>query len=97
MEPRKRTDSSVDWGVSQGDGGEWGWVLSVVHNHLHCLESVELQVVLAAPGHQMVNLPPVGRLIPTRDEPDDGGVVCKLQELDRLVAGGAAVGVQGEE
>ncbi len=45
----------------------------------------------------MVNLPPVGRLIPTRDESDEGGVVSKLQELDGLVTGGAAVGVQGEE
>ena len=42
----------------------------------------------------MVNLPPVGRLIPTRDEPRDRGVVCKLQELDGLVTGGATVGVQ---
>ena len=46
----------------------------------------------------MVHLPPVGRLVPTRDESDEGGVViCELQELDRLVTGGAAVGIQGEE
>ena len=38
------------------------------HTHLHCLYSIKLQVVLAAPGHQMVNLPPVGGLIPARDE-----------------------------
>ncbi|MEQ2249969.1 phosphoinositide-3-kinase, regulatory subunit 4, partial [Ilyodon furcidens] len=30
------------------------------------------------------------------DESDQGGVVRKLQKLDRLVTGGAAVGVQGE-
>jgi len=36
---------SVNWGVTQGDGGRWGWVF------LHCLESVELQVVLTTPGH----------------------------------------------
>ncbi|KAK7945183.1 hypothetical protein WMY93_000911 [Mugilogobius chulae] len=34
-----------------------------VHDHLHCLLSVELQVVAAAPGHQPVYLPPVDRLI----------------------------------
>ena len=51
---------------------------------------------MSAPGHQMVNLPPVGGLIPTRDEPDQGGVIRKLQELDGLVTGGAAVSVQGE-
>ncbi len=45
----------------------------------------------------MVSLPPVGGLIPTRDESSEGGVVCELQELDGLVTGGAAVGVQGEE
>lgn len=43
----------------------------------------------------MVNLPPVGRLIPTRDEPSEGGVLCTLQELGGLVTGGAAVGVKG--
>ncbi|KAF7643464.1 hypothetical protein LDENG_00239040 [Lucifuga dentata] len=52
---------------------------------------------MSAPGHQMVNLPPVGRLILTRDESDEGGVIRKLQELDGLMTGGAAVGVQGEE
>ncbi len=45
----------------------------------------------------MVNLPPVGGLIPTRDESNEGGVVRKLQELDGLMTGGAAVSVQGEE
>ncbi len=39
----------------------------------------------------MVNLPPVGRLIPIRDESNDGGVVRKLQELDGLMTGDAAV------
>ena len=45
----------------------------------------------------MVNLPSVGGLVPTRDESNDGGVACELQELDRLVTGGTAVGIQGEE
>jgi len=88
---------SVNGGVTQGERGWWGCVLSEVHNHLHCLQSVTLQVVLAAPGHQMVRLPPVGGLIPIRDDSNEGGVVCKLQELDGLVTGGAAVGVQREE
>ena len=35
-------------------GDEWGWALSEIHNQLNCLKSVELQVVLATPGHQMV-------------------------------------------
>ena len=55
-------------------------------------------VVQSAPSCQMVNLPPVGIPIPTRDPPSEGGVVRKPQEeLDRLVIGGAAVGIQGEE
>lgn len=29
----------------------------------------------SGPGHQMVNVPPVGGLIPTRDGPSEGGVV----------------------
>ena len=45
----------------------------------------------------MVSLPPVGGLVIIRDESDEGGVVRKLQKLDRLVTGGATVGVQGEE
>ncbi len=45
----------------------------------------------------MVNLPPVGGLIPTRDESSEAGVIHELQELDGLMIGSAAVGVQGEE
>jgi len=45
----------------------------------------------------VVSLPPVGRLFPIRVEPSEGGVIRKLQELDGLVTGSAAVGVQGEE
>src|SRR4029434_5890935 len=33
---------SVDWGVSQGDGGGRGWVLSKVYNHLHCFQSISV-------------------------------------------------------
>ena len=52
---------------------------------------------MVAPGHQMVNLPPVGRLASIRDESNEGGVARKLQELDRLVTGSAAVCVEREE
>ncbi len=45
----------------------------------------------------MVNLPPVGGLIPTRDEPNEGGVIHKLRDLNRLMTGGAVVCLQGEE
>ncbi|CAB1417436.1 unnamed protein product [Pleuronectes platessa] len=87
MVPRKRKDSAVTR----------GWVPSEVHNHLHCFQSIELQVVQITPGHQMVNLPPVGGLIPTREEPNEGGVISELKEFDGQVPGGAAVGIQGEE
>jgi len=46
--PRERKDSKVSTGES----------------HCWVLESIELQDVLPAPGHQMVNLPPVGRTNP---------------------------------
>ncbi len=39
----------------------------------------------------MVNLSPVDGLIQTKDELNEGGVICVLQELDRLMTGGAAV------
>ncbi len=35
--------------------------------------------------------------MPTRNGSDEGGVVHEHQELDGLMTGGAAVGVQGEE
>ena len=52
---------------------------------------------MAAPGHQMVNFPPVVGLIPARDEPKERCFVHELQELDGLVTGGATVDVQEEE
>ena len=87
---------NVDCGATQGDGGEWGWVLPEVCNHLHC-HSIELQFVLGTPGRHVVNLPPVGGLVPTSDESNDGGVVRELQKLDRLVTGDAAVTAEYRE
>ncbi len=57
-----------------------------VHDHLHCFERVELQVVKTAPDSQLFNLLSVGRLVTVLDE----------AELDRGVFRGAVVGVQGE-
>ena len=45
----------------------------------------------------MTDLPPVGRLVVVADEACHGGVVCILDGLDRWVARGAVIGVQGEE
>jgi len=92
--PRKRKDTTVSTGESHrmmGVGGAGFFWKSTT------ISTVELQVVLTATSHQMVNLSPVGGLIPTRDEPNEGGVVHKLQELDRLMTGGAGFRVQGEE
>lgn len=36
---------------SQGDGDRWGWDVPEIYNHLHCLKSIDLQVVLSTPGH----------------------------------------------
>lgn len=66
------------------------------HYHLHYCGSIEVQVAVTAQGHQAVNLKPIGKLISTRDKPDEGGVICRLQELYGLVSGGAALSVHGE-
>lgn len=79
---------NINWGVTQDDGRRWGWVLPEVFHHLHCFHSVELKVVLTAPGHQMVNLPPVDKLIHLRDGPNESGVIHKLQQFDGLVTAG---------
>lgn len=50
-------------GVAQTDGDGCSWPLSGIPAHLHCLQIIELQIDLAAPGPKMVNLPPVGTLI----------------------------------
>ncbi|CAB1441388.1 unnamed protein product [Pleuronectes platessa] len=43
----------------------------------------------------MVNLPPVGGLVPTRDEPNEGGVIRELKEFDGLVTGAAEEDEEG--
>ncbi len=68
-----------------------------VHNHLHCFEHMQLQVVKIAPNSQLLNLLSVSRLVTVLDEADQCGVVCKLQELDRGYFRCAVVRVQGEE
>lgn len=67
-------------GVRSGDGGvDQGDWEGEVYGHLLCLQGIQLQVVEAAPGHQAVYLPPVGRLVTIRDESYEGGVIHKLQ------------------
>lgn len=53
--------------------------------------------VVTAPGHHVVNVPPIAKFISTWDEPGECGVICKVLEFDRLVSRDAAVGVKGEE
>lgn len=55
------------------------------------------QVAVTAPNHEAVSLAPIGELISTRNEPDQGGVICQPQRFDGAVSGGAAVVGQGEE
>ncbi len=68
-----------------------------VHDHLHCFECVQLQVVKTAPDSQLLNLLSVSRLVTVLDEADQCGVICKLQELDGGVFRCAVIRVQGEE
>ncbi len=71
--------------------------MSEVHDHLHCFERVELQVVQTAPDSQLLNLQSVSRLVNILNEADDCGVICKLLELDRGIFRVAVVGIEGEE
>ena len=65
--------------------------------HLYCFTGVQLQVILAAPESQAVNFFSVGCLVPIGNESNEGCVIRKYTEFDRGVAGGAVVGVEGEE
>ncbi len=77
--------------------GESRGVSPEVHNHFHCFERVNFQVVKTAPDNQLLNLLSVSRLVTVLDEADQCGVICKLQELDRGVFRCAVVGVEREE
>ena len=67
---------SVDWGVTQGDG---------VSGIVFFLKSTTISTVLRALSsklfwlHQVVSFPAVIRLVPVRDEPNEGGVVRQLR------------------
>lgn len=86
-------DSTMSTGESCRVMGEGGAVSFPKSTTISTVSGV-LSIVLAAPGHQMINLRSVVSFVPIRDESKEVGVVCELQELDGLVAGGAAVGVQ---
>ncbi len=77
--------------------GESRGVSPEVHDHLHCFEHVELQVVKSAPDSQLLNLQCVSRLVTALNEANTCGVICKLQELDRGVFRCAVVRVLGVE
>jgi len=53
-----------------------------VHDHLHCFECLNLQVVKTAPDSQLLNLLSVSRLVSVLNEDDHSGVICKRPELD---------------
>ncbi len=59
--------------------GESRRVSPEVHNHLHCFERVELQVVKTAPDNQLL------RFVTVLNEADKCGFICKFQELDRPI------------
>ncbi len=71
--------------VHDGEWGESRRVSPEVHDYLHYFERVKFQVVKTAPDSQLLNLLSVSRLVTILDEADQCGVVCKLQELDRVV------------
>ncbi len=82
----------LDEYFSWGGGGS-----PEVHDHLHCFECVQLQVVKTALDSQLLNLLSVSRLVTILDDDDQCGVICKLQELDRGVFRCAVIRVQREE
>ncbi len=95
--PRNLNDSTVISAVHDGEWGESRGVSPEVHDHLHCFECVELQVITTAPDSQLLNLLFVCGLVTLLDETDRCGVVCKLQELDRGIFRCAVVRVKREE
>ncbi len=72
----------------------WSLLSPEVYDHLHCFECAKLEVVKTAPDSQLLS---VSRLVTVLNEPDQCGVICKLQELDGGVFICAVIRVQGEE
>ncbi len=97
VEPRNLNDSTAVTVLFMMVSGESGGVSPEVHDHLHCFERVQLQIVKTAPDSQLPNLLSVSRLVTVLDEADDCGVVCKVQELDGGVFRCAVIRVQGQE
>lgn len=56
--------------VHDGKWGECWGVSSEVHNHLHCSECVQIQVVVTAPESQVLDLTSTCRHITVLDEVD---------------------------
>ncbi len=83
--------------VHDGEWAESRGVSPEVHDHLHCFECVQLQVVKTAPDSQLLDLLSVSRLITVLDEADKCDVIFKLLELDRGVFRFAVVRVGREE
>ena len=75
-----------------------GWfpfVFPEVYHHLLCFAGIEQSVVFRTPFCQPVDLIPVRSLIPSTDEADDCGVICKLNDGIGGVSGCAVMCVQG--
>ena len=68
---------NVDCGVTQDEGGPTSFLKATAISTVYKV----FQVVLTALGHQVVNLLPVGGLIPTRDESNQGGVFANFRSL----------------
>ncbi len=62
--PKNLNDSTVVTVLFMMVSGGRAWVVPPeVHDHLHCFERVELQVVKTAPDSQLLNLQSVSRLV----------------------------------
>lgn len=55
--------------------------------HIHARARASVIIKAPEPGHPAIDLPPVGRLVPLRDECEEGGVVRKQEDPDRLTGG----------
>lgn len=78
MDPRNETVSTIDtgWGIGRYRGAS-----PEVLYYLHCLERVQLQMVLTAPVDQLFHVMSVSRLIAVLDQTSD----CVLRILLEFV------------